>query len=69
MYQLVQALAGQFRERCGSIICRDILKNPPSDPVPSPRTEEYYANRPCVRMVYTAAAILDAYIAEHPVSR
>lgn len=69
MYQLVQALAGQFRERCGSIVCRNILKNPPSDPVPSPRTEEYYANRPCVRMVYTAAAILDAYIAEHPVSR
>lgn len=69
MYQLVQALAGQFRERCGSIVCRNILKNPPSDPVPSLRTEEYYANRPCVRMVYTAAAILDAYIAEHPVSR
>ena len=68
-YQLVQALAGQFRERCGSIVCRDILKNPPSDPVPSPRTEEYYANRPCVRMVYTAAAIMDAYIAEHPVNR
>ena len=69
MYQLVQALAGQFRERCGSIICREILKNPPSDPVPSPRTEEYYATRPCVRMVYTAASILDAYIAEHPVTR
>ena len=68
-YQLIQELAGQFRERCGSIICREILKNPPSDPVPSPRTEEYYATRPCVRMVYTAAAILDAYIAEHPVTR
>ena len=68
-YQLVQDLAGQFRERCGSIICREILKNPPSDPVPSPRTEEYYATRPCVRMVYTAADILDHYIAEHPVEK
>lgn len=69
LYQLVQELAGQFRDRCGSIVCRDILKNPPSDPVPSPRTEAYYATRPCVRMVYTAAEILDRYISEHPVER
>ena len=68
LYQLVQELASQFREKCGSIICREILKNPPSDPVPSPRTESYYASRPCVRMVYTAAEILENYIAEHPVN-
>ena len=68
LYQLVQELASQFREKCGSIICREILKNPPSDPVPSPRTERYYASRPCVRMVYTAAEILENYIAEHPVN-
>ena len=66
-YQLVQALCARFREETGSIICRDILKNPPSDPAPSPRTAEYYATRPCVRMVYTAAEILSRYIAEHPV--
>jgi len=66
-YQLVQSLAGQFREEVGSIVCREILKNPPSDPAPTPRTAEFYAQRPCVRMVMTAARILDAYIAEHPV--
>ena len=65
-YQLVQALAGQFRDQVGSIVCREILKNPPSDPVPSPRTEEYYASRPCVRMVYTAAGILESYISQNP---
>ena len=65
-YALVQSLAGQFRDKNGSIVCRDILKNPPSDPVPSARTEEYYANRPCVRMVYIAADILERYIAENP---
>ena len=65
-YALVQQLAGKFREKNGSIVCRDILKNPPSDPVPSPRTEEYYAQRPCVRMVYTAASILENYIVENP---
>jgi len=50
----------------GSIVCREILKNPPSDPNPSPRTEEYYAKRPCARMVMLAGQILDAYIAAHP---
>ena len=66
-YQLVQNLAGQFREKIGSIICREILSNPPSDPNPTPRTAEFYKTRPCARMVMTAAGILDDYIAEHPV--
>ncbi len=67
-YALVQELAGKFREQAGSIICRDILKNPPSDPKPTPRTEEFYKVRPCARLVVLAAQILDAYIAEHPVA-
>ena len=66
VYETEQALAAQFKEKAGSIICREILKNPPSDPVPSPRTEEYYASRPCVRMVYTAANILETYITQNP---
>ena len=68
-YKLVQELAGQFREEIGSIICREILKNPPADPNPTPRTEEFYKSRPCVRMVMTAARILDAYIEAHPVEQ
>ena len=68
-YALVQALAGQFREKNGSIICREILKNPPSDPAPSPRTAEYYASRPCARMVYTAASLLEEYINANPIER
>ena len=67
-YQLVQALAGRFREEIGSIVCREILKNPPSDPNPTPRTAEFYKTRPCAHMVMTAAGILDAYISEHPVT-
>lgn len=66
-YHLVQELAEQFRQEAGSIICREILKNPPADPNPSPRTAEYYASRPCARMVMLAAEILDRYIADHPV--
>ena len=65
-YQLVQYLAGRFREEVGSIVCREILQNPPSDPNPTPRTAEFYRIRPCARIVMTAARILDEYIADHP---
>ncbi len=68
-YKLVQELAGQFREEVGSIVCREILKNPPSDPNPTPRTAEFYAQRPCARMVILASEILDRYIAEHPIAK
>ncbi len=66
-YTLVQALAGQFRAQTGSIVCREILKNPPSDPNPTPRTAEFYRKRPCTRMVMLAGQILDGYIAAHPI--
>ena len=66
LYTEVQALAAQFQEACGSIICREILKNPPTDPTPSPRTTEYYRTRPCARMVLTAATLMDEFIAAHP---
>ncbi len=68
-YALVQYLAGQFRAEVGSIVCREILKNPPTDPNPTPRTEEFYKQRPCTRMVMVAARILDAYIQNHPIEK
>ena len=66
LYTDVQELGDQFRAENGSIICREILNNPPSDPNPSPRTAEYYAKRPCARMVLTAARLLDRFIETHP---
>ena len=66
LYAQVQQLAGKFREENGSIICREILKNPPSDPNPTPRTAEFYAKRPCAKMVMTAGRLLDEFLEEHP---
>ena len=66
LYTEVQELAGKFRESCGSIVCREILKNPPTAPQPSPRTAEYYKTRPCARMVLVAGQLMDEFIAEHP---
>ena len=65
-YRLVQKLAGIFRERTGSLVCRELLGNPSSDPNPTPRTQEFYKTRPCARMVMSAARILDEYLALHP---
>ena len=67
LYTIVQQLADQFRQEAGSIICREILANPPSDPKPTPRTPDFYKLRPCTRMVVLAASLLDEYITAHPV--
>ena len=67
-YKQIQSFARDFSESgAGSIVCREILKNPPSDPVPSERTEEYYRLRPCARMCYNAAHILQKYMDENPI--
>lgn len=68
-YALVQELAGAFRQQENSIVCREILKNPPSDPVPTPRNEEFYKKRPCARLVALAARILEEYIQAHPLEK
>ena len=65
-YTHIQELAAKFKEEHQTIVCRERLKNPPSDPNPSPRTAEYYAKRPCARFVYAAAKLMDEFIAEHP---
>ena len=66
LYTDVQDLAAKFREQCGSIVCREILKNPPTDPNPSPRTAEYYKTRPCAHRVLVAGRLMDEFLAQHP---
>ena len=63
-YELIRELAAKFKEENGSIMCRDLLANCPKAQQPMDRTDEYYAVRPCVRLVMDAAAILDKVIAE-----
>ena len=66
LYAKVRGLAEKFKEENGSIICRDLLINIPTDPNPSPRTAEYYAKRPCARMVMVAARLVDEFIEKNP---
>lgn len=61
-YALIQKLAGEFREKAGSIICRELLAgiNNDTNPVPEKRTASYYKKRPCGDLVALAAGILEA---------
>lgn len=64
-YSLVQQFASSFREENGSIICRELLNlraEHRDSPQPSARTKEYYTNRPCERMVGSAARIVAGYL-------
>ena len=59
-YAAVQELAEKFRAENGSIVCRELLglTQKKDEPIPSPRTEEYYHRRPCAEYVAIAARIV-----------
>lgn len=64
-YALVQKLAAEFEQECGSLICADLLGLPRNGERPSrpeERTAEYYKKRPCADMVATAARIYAHYL-------
>ncbi len=68
-YALIQDIAKRFRERNNSIICRELVEGLEKDtlPTPTPRTDEFYKTRPCLRFVMDAADILDEIIKEKKV--
>lgn len=62
LYAVGKALTDELQELLGSTICRELLVGLKLSPVPSVRTEEYYASRPCARFVAAAANVLDGYL-------
>ena len=66
LYGSVQEYAARFREKEGSIICRELLKNVKTDPSPHPeeRTDAYYHRRPCGQTVHDAADLLEELLKE-----
>ena len=66
LYAIEQELAGRFREKYGSIVCRDLLRGIISDDAPAAeeRTAEYYAKRPCPEICAEAAALLEEFLKE-----
>lgn len=67
-YALVQELAAEFKLRNGSLNCGELLglkKETPVSASPEERTAQYYAKRPCSKMVEEAARIWVEYLEKH----
>jgi len=79
-YAIVQQLAGEFRQKNGTIVCRELLAAraakmkdhgtlsavlADSGHVPEERTEEYYRSRPCLGLVECSTKIIAEYIAKN----
>lgn len=61
-YQKTRDFAEKFKEKNNSIICRDLIQlRVQMEPTAQPdeRNAEYYAKRPCARLVVCAAEILE----------
>lgn len=62
-YARVQAIMKGFESELSSYICRDIIKVIGSqEPMPTPRSDEFYKKRPCVKCVRCAARLVDTQI-------
>ena len=61
IYVLVRQMADRFKEQNHSIICRELLglDEREESARPSQRTKEYYASRPCSRLVASAARLIE----------
>ena len=68
-YALVQELAEEFKRRNGALKCAELLGLSKKEPIvstPEARTSQYYAKRPCAKMVEEAARIWCEYLEKHP---
>lgn len=75
-YDMVQKLAAIYREKNGSIYCKELLglvkKEGAADKkeqmfdntMPEKRTEEYYKKRPCLELIGMACDTIDEYLLE-----
>lgn len=65
-YKRIQELAKRFKDKNGSIICRELLQGVESSnsPIPSERTNSYYKKRPCVELVGDSVEIFEQYLNE-----
>ncbi|MCD8142631.1 MAG: C-GCAxxG-C-C family protein [Clostridiales bacterium] len=70
IYAIIQGLAEEFKARSGgSLRCKELLglEQPEGSAVPSQRTADYYASRPCPALVRMGAELCGAYLEAHPV--
>ena len=63
LYETIQLMAKDFIKANGFLRCRDLLNlHNKSTAKPSKRNAQYYAHRPCQKIVGNAASILEKYL-------
>lgn len=67
IYRKARALAAEFKEKNGSIVCKELLglSKMEENCAPEARTKEYYKKRPCSELVEQAADIMQKFIDEN----
>lgn len=62
IYALSREAMERFEREFGSVICSELLAGIESDssPVPSERTKEYYAERPCEKFIRFASSLAES---------
>lgn len=68
VYSNVRQCTDEFMKLNGTLLCGELLRNLTnitSDYVPSERTKEYYAERPCVKFVMEAVELIE----NHPLCK
>jgi C_GCAxxG_C_C family probable redox protein len=66
-YARVQEIHRRFVERNGTVSCAELLGRAgvPEDPTPEERTPEYYAKRPCARVIASTCQLIDEMLEEN----
>lgn len=61
IYEVVRRMSAQFKEKQGTIICRELLglDGMEESARPSERTPEFYESRPCAKFIVCAAEIIE----------
>lgn len=66
IYFLTRQLAGKFKGQFGTIICRELLgiEGMEESAKPSKRTQQFYEERPCSKLIAAAAKIIEEMLLE-----
>lgn len=67
-YARIQEFAARFKEMNGSIVCRELLGLMDKEEIshiPTPRTEEFYKKRPCIKIIGDAAELFEKMLEEN----
>ena len=66
-YARVQEIYRRFVACNGTVSCAELLGRAgvPEDPTPEERTPEYYAKRPCARVIRSACEMIDEMMGEN----